>query len=187
MAVLRRRNGRLALSGRSVAEDGGSRASCLARKAWHTPGKKVGGAVASYRPGRRQTRQSERPPGRFPRTVPRDTTRIGASRGERAAPPMRSAPIIVMATRPAQSRRRAGRACRRACPAQGGTAFPTTGRLCLAPSATWSRHGAADMSASSEAISASGALNRPRRSSGDWRPSGQVPSLPSTMLGGGIW
>lgn len=40
--------------GRSAAEDGGSRASWLARKAWHTPGKKVGEAVAGHRPVRRR-------------------------------------------------------------------------------------------------------------------------------------
>lgn len=50
MAVERRWTAGLHPEGRSTAEDGDSRASCLARKAWHTPGKKVGEAVAGHRP-----------------------------------------------------------------------------------------------------------------------------------------
>ncbi|AND93116.1 hypothetical protein AAV28_39210 [Bradyrhizobium diazoefficiens USDA 110] len=64
MAVERRWTAGLHPEGRSTAEDGDSRASCLARKAWHTPGKKVGEAVAGI--GRTAPDQPrERPHGGF--------------------------------------------------------------------------------------------------------------------------
>lgn len=46
MAVVRRRAGRLHPRAAASAEDGGSRACCLARNAAQPQGKKVGGAVA---------------------------------------------------------------------------------------------------------------------------------------------
>ena len=65
VAVFRRRTANLHPKGCSEAEDGGSRASWLARNAAQPQGKKVGEAVAGTRPARRQTSQQERPQGRL--------------------------------------------------------------------------------------------------------------------------
>ena len=168
MAVFRRRDGRPAPVGPQWS--GGRRQpSFLPREECASAqGKKVGGAVAGTRPAGRQTSHPERPPGRLPGTVaPRDR------RGSDRLRPRQSTLASRDPPRP-NTRRPRPQPRRAACPNAGrrpwahgrlarpaGTSSPGTR---VAPASPTLVYGAE--SAMSEAIRASGALNRPRRNSG---------------------
>jgi hypothetical protein len=148
------------------AEDGGSRACCCARNAAQPQGKKVGGAVAGQgRAGARPAEMRGRIGLRRHRQQ-RTTLAVGAS-SARSVPPARqpsrchghhaSLAAQRCALRPTRHRPCRARCRRRIEPI--GETEPLQSRTC-------SNQAGASKSESNDAISASGALNRPRLSSG---------------------
>ena len=169
MAVFRRRDGRPAPV-RPQRSGGRRKPSFLLREECASvQGKKVGGAVAGTRPTGRQTSHPERPPWRLPGTVAKERpTPIGPARdGARTPHAIRPSPEQGDHTTIAASS-----SVPRCGPPPSGAKQSWPGRPTrvarergVAPAQPDPAPGYGAKSAMSEAIRASGALNRPRRSS----------------------
>ena len=178
MAVEGRRDGRLAPSGRSVSA-GRRQPGFLAREEGVVhAGEEGWRSRCGLRADRRQTSHKRGRLGSSPRTVPGTTRLIGASRGERPTRAIRPHRRHGHKTCTGDTKRQPGPlmqqfvAGQNASPRRAGS--DRSG-------ATQLPQGDGDTLASSEAINASGALNRPRRSSG-----GTTASTASSFSDGSI-
>ena len=156
--------------GRSAAEDGGSRASWLARNARQRRGRRSAEPLQGTRPGRRQTRRKERPPGRLRAQSPRrERRRISNATGRERLPPdpachNEQGRHSAEARHERLPRESAARPWGQERTGKAGRVRDAVHRIPRRLEQTAAVYGA--LFARREAISESGALNRPRRNSG---------------------
>ena len=167
MAVERRRTGRLHPKDRSVSGGRRQPSLLLREECGAAAGEEGRRSRCRPRPGRRQTRRDERPYRASPASRQQRTTLAVGASSARSVPPARQpsrchghhASLAAQRCAPRPTRHRPCRArCRRRIEPIGETE--------PLPSRTCSNQAGASKSESNDAISASGALNRPRLSSG---------------------